>query len=345
MVGPSFNSRWIDPWETTDNWRNFSIVVPEASNTLGPTMTEAFCNLTESGSRVLLSVLIYPWLALPLIAFAVGILALFYRRSRRLFRRAGLMYKAHWRVFLGIGLAAVPIGIAANVIQSFLSSRDPVQWIATWFDDTTGARLGMVTAFGGAQQLVSLLIIAPAVIQAVADIHAGNAPGVTRSFRLAASRMPPIALAGLIALVLLVFPLVTVIGLPVALWLSVQWHFFAQVLIFDRNESSLQALRESADLIKGRWWNTFFTVFIIDLIATVPGIVVGFGLLTLGRTVVGFANGVSSLLYALAIPFAVIAVTIMYLERRAGAPSWIAPMAGNDTRESLVARPTPKTSA
>ncbi len=316
VVGPSFNSRWIDPWVTTDNWRNFSIVVPEASNTLGPTMTDAFCGLTEAGSRLLILALIQPWIAVPLVAAALGVIGFFYRRSRRLLRLAVRVYRAHWRVFLGIGLAAIPIGIAVNIVQRFLSTRDPVRWLATWLDDTTGARLGVVTAFGGAQQLATLLIIAPAVIQAVADIHAGRSPGVVRAFQLAASRSLPIALAGLIALVLITIPLLTVIGLPIAIWLFVQWHFFAQVLTFDRHESSPGALGESADLVKGRWWSTFFTVFIIDLIATIPGIVVGFGLLTLGRTAVGFANGISSLLYALAIPFAVIAVTLVFLERR-----------------------------
>ncbi len=316
VVGPSFNSRWIDPWVTTDNWRNFSIVVPEASNTLGPTMTDAFCGLTEAGSRLLILALIQPWIALPLIAVAVAVFGFFYRRSRRLLRLALQLYRAHWQVFLGIGLAAVPIGIVVNIVQSFLSSRDPVQWLATWLDDTTGARLGVVTAFGGAQQLATLLIIAPAVIQAVADIHAGRSPGIVCSFRLAAARSLPIALAGLVAVVLIALPLLTVIGLPIAIWLFVQWHFFAQVLIFDRHESSAGALGESADLVKGRWWKTLFTVFIVDLIATIPGVVVGFGLLTLGRTAVGFANGISSLLYALAIPFAVIAVTLMFLECR-----------------------------
>jgi hypothetical protein len=68
--------------------------------------------------------------------------------------------------------------------------------------------------------------------------------------------------------------------------------------------------------VKGRWWKTLFAVIIFDLLAVIPGFLVGFGLLTLGRTAVGFANATSSLLYALTIPIAVIAVTLMYLDRR-----------------------------
>ena len=60
-------------------------------------------------------------------------------------------------------------------------------------------------------------------------------------------------------------------------------------------------------------------MFLFDLLATIPGILVGFVLLTLGGAAVGLANGASSLLYALAIPLAVIAITLMYLDRKAEA--------------------------
>jgi hypothetical protein len=63
-----------------------------------------------------------------------------------------------------------------------------------------------------------------------------------------------------------------------------------------------------------------FSVLIFDLLATIPGIVVGFGLLTLGRTAVGFANTASSVLYSLTIPLAVIAITIMFIDRRENPP-------------------------
>ncbi len=315
VVGPSFNSRWIDPWETTDNWRNFSIAVPEPNNTLGPTMTETFCTLVESGSQLLIFTKVYPWTAIPAIAIVVAAFAFFYGRSRVFFRQAIRLYRANWKVFIGIGLMAIPIGIAFNVIQAFLVNRDPLRYVVRWFDDSTGARLSAITAFGTLQQLAMLLIIGPAVIQAVADIHGGHSPGVVRSYRLAASRAVPIGIAVLIMVVLAGIPLLLVFGLPVAIWLLVKWQFFAQVLIFERDKTSTEAMVTSSKLVKGRWWKTLFAVFIFDLMATLPGIVVGFGLLTLGRTAVGFANGISSLLYSLTIPLAVIAVTLMFLDR------------------------------
>ncbi|HWV23404.1 MAG TPA: hypothetical protein VNZ58_04370, partial [Thermomicrobiales bacterium] len=65
-LGANLNSRWLDPWTTTDNWRPFSIVVP-GSKALGPSMTEAFCTLTAAGSQVLIYAMVYPWVTLTLL--------------------------------------------------------------------------------------------------------------------------------------------------------------------------------------------------------------------------------------------------------------------------------------
>ncbi|HLU34303.1 MAG TPA: hypothetical protein VKZ61_00930 [Thermomicrobiales bacterium] len=312
-VGMNLNARWIDPWQAAEDWRPFSIVVP-ASDALGPTMTEAFCSLTESGSRLLILALVYPWITLPTVALAFGVFLWFTRRSWPIFRQAFRLYRDHWRLFTGIGLVAIPIGIVFNVLQAFLIDRQPLRFIIDWFDETAGARLTAVSLVGSIQQLAMLLVIAPAVVQAVADITRGQQPDVLRSYRLASGRTPAIALAFLVFVILTGIPLATAIGIPIALWLAIRWHFFMQVLVFDGQVSSADSLRVSHTLVSGRWWKTFFAVLAFDLLATIPGIAVGFGLLTLGRTAVGFANATSSILYALTIPISVIAVTLLYLQ-------------------------------
>jgi hypothetical protein len=161
-----------------------------------------------------------------------------------------------------------------------------------------------------------LLFIGPAVIQAVADIQRGQPPSVRRSYELALRRIWPIALAGTVVVLLVGVSLLLVLGIPLAVYLIVRWQYFAQALVFDPTRPALTSLRESSRLVKGRWWRTAFAALLFDLLATIPGVAVGFGLLTVGRTAVGFANGVSSVLYALLIPLAVIAVTVMFLDRR-----------------------------
>lgn len=315
-LGPAFNGRWIDPWQKIDNWRTTSIVIPTSSTTLGPTVTSAFCTLSEAGSLILIYAMVFPFLTLPLVIVVIGALVYFYFRARNLFQRAWRLYREHWKIFLGIGLLALPIGIVFNVIQKLLLHRGPIGYMMQWFDDTTGARLSAVLAIGSVQQLAMLFIISPAVVQAVADIHSGRQPAILRSFRMASRRTLAIVGSVLILVVFIGIPLVTIIGIPVAIWLIIRWQFFIHELMFDTQTTSFEALHESALKVRNRWWKTFFSLMIFDLLATVPGIVVGFGLMTLGGTAVGFANSISSLLYAVAIPLAVIATTLMFLDRR-----------------------------
>src|SRR5690606_32837644 len=142
-LGPMFNTRWIDPWVASETWRPFSIVVP-GSELLGPSMTEAFCGLTEAGSRLLIYTMVYPLISLPLLAVVVGAVVYFSRRSLPTFKRAVNLYRSHWHLFLGIGLMSIPIGIAFNAIQKFLIGKQPLRFIVNWLDNTGGAELAAV---------------------------------------------------------------------------------------------------------------------------------------------------------------------------------------------------------
>jgi hypothetical protein len=312
--GPSFNSRWDNPWGATDNWRDSSIVVPQ-SETLGPTTTDFFCAVSHAGSQLLIIPIAHPWLLIPMLLMIIGLAVLLYRGARSYFKRAIKVYKENWKTFIGIGLLAVPIGILFNIVQRIVIRYDPLAYLLDWFDNTAGARLTAVLTVGGIQQLVMLLIISPAVIQAVKDIKDGNKPSVARSYQLGLKRLLTIAIAVALIFGAVAVPLLVLIGFPIAIWLLIRWQFYNQIIVFEDEKSPRQALRKSARLVDGRWWRTLAAIFMFDLLSILPGILVGFGLLTLGGTAVGFANGISSLLYALIIPLAVIALTIMYIDR------------------------------
>ena len=332
--GPGFNSRWGDPWGATDRWRTSSIVVG-AFDSLGPTMTDFFCSVTHRGSQLLIYPIAHPWLLIPMLGGIIGIITLLYLGARNYLKRSLAIYRANWRVFIGIGLVALPIGFIMNAVQRIVIRYDPLAYFIEWFDDTAGARLTAVLALGSVQQLAMLLIISPAVIQAVKDITSGETATVGRSYRLGLEHFWTIAAAVVIMLVVVAIPLLIVIGFPVALWLLIRWQFYNQAIVFDDESHPVRALRISARLVDGHWWRTMAAIFMFDVMAIIPGILVGFGLLTLGRAAVGLANGVSSFFYALIIPLAVIAVTLLYIDRTKG----LEPVVGFDSHHEPAPSP------
>lgn len=314
-VGPYTNTRFQDPWEATDNWRPFSIVVP-TSETLGPSMTDAFCTLTTAGSNLLLSAVVRPYITLPLIAVMLTALVYFFRQAWPTFQRAVAIYKANWKLFIGIGLFSIPLGLVFNGIQNFLVNHMPLKFLVEWLDNTGGAALTAVLLVGGIQQLAMVLLIAPAIVVALKAVLTGEQISVVDSYKRALNYVGPVALSVMIGL-LVIGPLFLIaIGAPIAIWLAVRGHFFMQGLIFDHAQTSLETYRESFRTVRGKWWKMTFALIVFDVLAVLPGIMIGFGLLTIGRTAVGFANGISSVFYALLIPLSVISVSILYLRNR-----------------------------
>lgn len=313
--GPMFNNRWEEPFETFETWRPFSIVVPD-SRALGPSMSEAFCTLTAAGSSLLLEAIVRPWVLIPSVVGISAIFLYFAKGAMPIFRRARSMYASHWKLFFGIGLLSLPIGIIFNGLQQYFVVRNPLKFVVQYLDNSGGAYLTSVMAIGGIQQLAMLLIITPALVYAVREVRDGNTISVKEAYTGNIGRVGAIVGGFIIFLVTIGLLLITAIGVPVAIWLAVKWHFFVQVLIFDREASPIEALRKSFHVVRGSWWRTLFSLIVFDLLAVIPGIIVGFGLLTIGRTAVGFANGISSLLYAVLMPLSVIAVTLLFVDRR-----------------------------
>src|SRR5699024_2485519 len=165
--------------------------------------------------------------------------------------------------------------------------------------------LTAVMTVGGIQQLAMLMIITPALAYAVQQVLRGNRMIAPEAYLGILDRAKAISIAFVIFVAVIGLLLATAIGFPIAIWLAVKWHFFVQILVFDRTISATDALRKSFRIVQGSWTKTLLALVVFDLIAVLPGILVGFGLLTIGRTAVGFANGISSLLYAVLMPLSV----------------------------------------
>ncbi len=313
--GPGFNSRWEEPFDQMDRWRPFSIVVP-GSDALGPNMADAFCTITGAGSSLLLELMVRPWLSYPIAGGLLVALGYFIKTSMPLMMRAVSIYRNNMRLFLGIGLVSIPIGIMFNGLQAFFIGRQPLKFIVDWLNDTGGARLTAVMTIGGIQQLAMLMIVTPALVYAVQQVLHGNRMIAPEAYVGILDRARDISIAFVIFVAVIGLLLATAIGFPIAIWLAVKWHFFVQILVFDRTTRPTAALRQSFRIVRGSWIRTALALIVFDLIAVLPGILVGFGLLTIGRTAVGFANGMSSLLYAVLMPLSTIAVTLLFLDRQ-----------------------------
>jgi hypothetical protein len=269
--------------------------------------------VTEAGSRLVTSLFNQPALLLGIFLGILALIVALFVIKRQELGEAFRLYKRHIRLFAGIGLFTIPIGIAFNGFALLVRENPPVEWMMEWFNDTAGARLTAAAAVGGLQQIAMLLLIAPPVIQAVADIRTGVEPSIPRSFRLGYARIGVLALALVIIALVLGALTIVVIGIPLAIWLSVRWQFFGQATILDGAGSGQAALARSRQAVRGRWWQALGDSLVFQVFALLPGPLIGALLMLLGKASVDFANVASSVLYALTVPIAIIGLSLAYL--------------------------------
>lgn len=309
--GPNMKDIYTDPVGATANWRPLSFTVP-FSRTIGPNATSLFCHLSAAGSALVTRLVDRPVI---LISTVLGILAsiivLLYALRRDLGTAIGL-YRREIKVFLGIGVFSIPIGIVFNIVDAFVRTRPPGLWFMEWFEYSEGSHFLAAALVGGLQEISMLLLIAPPVIQAMRDIEAGITPSIRRSFRLGYAQLPRIIIAMVIFGVTLAVLVLLPFGFIAAIWIGVRWQFFAQAIVLDQTPSGYAALGRSYLTSGGRWWQALAYSLVFQIFSLLPGPLVGTLLMLSGALSVDFGNALSSVVYAATVPIAVIGISQAY---------------------------------
>jgi hypothetical protein len=98
-----------------------------------------------------------------------------------------------------------------------------------------------------------------------------------------------------------------------AVWLAVRWVFFPQVLALE-DVSALASLHRSARLVRDQWWRVASMLLFVTVIALLLGPLIGTLLLFVTSASFDFVNLISSVVYAVVLPFAAIAATYLYFD-------------------------------
>jgi glycerophosphoryl diester phosphodiesterase family protein len=241
------------------------------------------------------------------------------------------IYRAAFPLFIGIALAvSIPtlIVVLAFGVYTVLGGqvfntpefqRDP----STFFQS---AAFGSLLAGAAVWALVTLFLIPfsyGAPVRAAIDVSLGRQP--TFGSVAAATLRRYFALWGaaiVYALVILLLT-ITVIGIPVAIWIYVRWALFVPAMLTE-NVGPIRALGRSWQLVEGRWWRTCGILLLIVLLIYVVSLIGGAFFQFLGALIPGLSadarlgvNEVGSNLGSvLAVPIQYIAWTLMYFDLR-----------------------------
>lgn len=314
-LGPNMNEKWLDPEGSMNNWPDVALAVPQGPS-IGLDATRTFCSITKYSSQLVARVIDRVWLAVLIVIAAVALIVYAIYRIWPYLLEALDIYGNELATFLGIGLAAIPIGLLFNLLIQILARYSPFDQVLGWLNLSGGAAFTAASIVGGLQQAAMLLFVVPAVVQAMKQIRRGERPTVRGSYRASIRHFWPNLIAWLIYFVLLASVGFTIVALPFAIYFGITMQFFIQAVILEHEKPGWNALVLSWRTTRSQLVRTLSLTIGFLVIAVLPGPVVGLTFLILGGSRVEFANLASGFLYALLIPYAYIGLTMAWRRLR-----------------------------
>ncbi len=312
-TGPATKRSWSSPFLWQEGLRTSSIEVPLAE-TAGPAPTDVFCTLSAAGSNLFRVIGDNTWL---FVSTVIGILALLVGATRYIWpavKAAFGVYRKQWRTFTAIGLWLIPVGILFNGFQYLVSNYPPGSTVIGVLGKTPESYYALAILTLIAQLAASLLVVGPMTIAVYEGIERGEPvtfrQALAHTIDRAGGLFKAVGLVALVTVVLATF----VLTLPIAIWLLVRWSFVSQATVMDGDDTR-GALHSSSASVKGRWWRIALVTLSLFVVACAPGVLVGLGLLVFGSTSVQTTNVVSSLLYVVSVPLAILGLTLVYRRR------------------------------
>ncbi len=339
-TGPATKQQWTSPFLWQEGLRDSSIEVPLAT-TFGPAPTSAFCALSAAGSSLFRLIGDNTALFLTVVVVILSFIVSMVRYAWPTLRAAGAVYRRQLHLFLLIGLLLIPVGLLFNGFEFLVRTYPPGSTMIDLTGKSPGSyyALALLTLIG--QLLASLLVVGPMVIETYDALERKQDPSFKQVVRNSLGHLPGLVKSVGLLTVTVVVLCVTVIGVPVAIWLFVRWIFVSQATVLD-DVGTKEALDRSSQSVRQRWWRVATLAFCLSVIGAAPGVLVGLGLLIFGSASVQATNIVSSLIYVVTVPLTILGLTMVYRHRNLTPPFFpmLRALAGKKQPEA-DAGPTP----
>jgi hypothetical protein len=153
-----------------------------------------------------------------------------------------------------------------------------------------------------------------ALVAAAFAVFGGAALNVSSAYGVGVRRFLPVLAGSLVVGLVAALLSATLILLPVAIYLFINWSLLVQVIVAE-GEGPLRAMGRSRQIVRGQWWRTLGINLAIALLAFLPGLLIGRVTGSIDQpwaTALGTGLG-----GAITAPFIALAQTLLYADLRA----------------------------
>jgi len=217
----------------------------------------------------------------------------------------------------------IVVALPLNIIDTLVTAS--TQENAFNIDSTRGSDVSTGTVVAGLLVSFALAVVlsalaAAACFRAVSSLYLGERPTIGGSLSFAAARLGPVILLAFLYFLGLI-PAFLLLVIP-GIWLSIAWTVSFPALLSE-GLGPAAALRRSFGLVKGRWWPTFGTVLVMNIIVgVISSIIVGILTATLIASTASEATAAvistiaNTLSAVVTLPISAAVLTVLYFDLR-----------------------------
>ncbi len=167
------------------------------------------------------------------------------------------MYRRNFLLFISItAVLVVPLAVI-NILQQIAVQRQSTT------DGIVGVSFMSLVVI--LLRYLADLAVLTAVIHAASEIRLGRKTSVTEAYFGGMERYAAVIRVSLLLFVGLLLICITIIGIPVAVYLGVAWALAVYVAVIE-HEGAFASIKRSRELVKGNWWRVLGVTFLVGLI-------------------------------------------------------------------------------
>ena len=325
-TGPVVKDRWLEPAPWFDDLRSSSVVIP-AGNTSANEVIDVFCEVVEWGSGQLIAFSVSP-LRLILTALVAFFVLRFLlgrtdwhrsprtpivrrRRAGQILRTAIDIYRRAPLIYILFGLIYIPAALITGVLGALLKLVPGVSAFLSLAQGASGTSLVMA-AFVGSIANVAAFVVINAIVAEYLDGSERGLEAAVDAIRTTWQRRRSLFGAFGRSFAIVFVLLASFVGIPWGIRQLVRYQFVGQAVAYDDLDGAA-ALDRSSSLVRGRWLHTALVIALLNGAVALLALVVGLLILLVatGLPLWLFA-AIVSLVSALTVPIAAIAMTLLY---------------------------------
>ena len=326
-TGPTAKDRWLEPIDWFEELRSTSVVIP-SGDSQGSAVISTFCDIVEWGSGALIQMTTSPLRLLISLVVALVVARWLIRRTewsrietlpliRR--RRAGQILRASWSgyrrdpgVLTTFGLIYIPVAVVVGLFGAFLTIVPVLRDLLDLAGTSSGTSTVVALVASGFAHLAAYVAVNAMVVTWIAARERDQERSAVEAARLVWDHRAPLFKGFARAFVIVVGLGITIVGIPWSLRQLVRYQFLPHAVMYEGHDGR-DGLARSSDLVTGRWWHTALMFSLLNSLVGLTGLVVGLLLLVLFAGLpLWFFSGLVTLIYALVVPLAALALTLLY---------------------------------